>query len=310
MKKLTILVCLCVVALYGGMAHAQATCDLNEPGSLLVYPLIDNINARTIIEITNLSNTGVWVGGYMIVHGPGTPYDFVKKSFYIHLTQKEVVWWDTSKPYNRVNVDGQINQVQGFAHKKGFMFLYAIDSEKTQLELDWNFLKGDALVYTGGAAFQYNAIPHQMLAVAADRVLNLDGLEYCAGPSTIYVEGFAEDYVTGLGGKLVVANLDIDFVNSIQPAFDINLLCWNQNEVPQDRHVDFYQFEQYDITNDLQLKIDEIFTPKWWCGTTSTNPLWAIFYQQLGSRLWGGNVFQNPNTGTATAVILPPVPPQ
>ena len=38
---------------------AVDTCHLNKLGSILVYPLIDNINYRTIIEITNLAKTDV-----------------------------------------------------------------------------------------------------------------------------------------------------------------------------------------------------------------------------------------------------------
>jgi hypothetical protein len=318
MKKLVLIAVVCLtMALGGGLALAgpgDPDCgnvnNLNEPGSLLVYPLIDNINGNSIIEITNRSAVGVWLQGYFIGHNGGDPSKckFEKKNFYIHLTQKEVWWWDTGKRYNRTDPDGITTQIQSFDYRKGFIFVWAIDSDKTQLEIDHDYLKGDALWYSNGRAFQYNAIPHQMLSANPDRVLDLDGLEYTMATSQILVEGFAEDFPRGMLGTLVVCSLDIDFILSKQPAFDINFEVWNQNEVPQSRHLDFCQFQQYDLTNDLQLSIYEIFTPKWQMATSSTDALWAVFFQVFGKMAWGGNVWQHPSYGVPASVILPPVP--
>jgi hypothetical protein len=307
MKKLRIFLALTLaIGLWVGAAHAQVS-RVNEPGSMLVFPLIDNINYSTIIEITNRANTDVWLAGFIITHPPGAPHDFEKKDFFIHLTQKEPFWWDTGNAYNRTDADGILTQIQGFNNRKGFMFVWAVDSDKTAVEIDWDFLKGDALVFRAGQAFRYNAYPHQALAIAGDRVLDLDGLEYTQAPSQIICEGFAEGF-SGVLGTLAVANLDIDFIQSVQPKFDINIQVWNQNEVAQSRHLDFDQFEQYDLTNDLQLAINQIFTPKFQFATTSTNPLWAVLYEQTGNLMWGGMCHQHPDTGVSTAVVLPPVP--
>jgi hypothetical protein len=289
-------------------APAQTVNNLNEPGSILVFPLIDNINYQTIVDIANLSNTDVWLQGYMIVHPPSDPYDFEKKDFLVHLTHKEPFYWNTSRPYSRIDVNGVLTQIQGFDDRKGFLFLWAINNDTQRLEIDWDYLKGDGLVLGRGSSFQYNAIPHQADSVVADRVLNLDGVEYTMATSQVMVEGFAEQFVPGMGGKWVVCSLDIDFINSIQPQFDINLDVWNQNEVYASRHLDFYQFEQYDLTDDLQLHYNEIFTPKWSFASVTTSPVWAIFYQTVGSAYsWGGNVWQHPATGVPATVVLPPV---
>jgi hypothetical protein len=300
-------VVLFAIGLWLGVANAQQVSDLNEPGSMLVFPLIDNINYSTIIEIVNRANTDVWLMGYIITHGVGDS-DFEKKDFFIHLTQKEPFWWDTGTAYSRTDADGVLTQIQSFNQRKGFMFVWAVDSDKTALEIDWDFLKGDAIIFGNGNAFRYNAYPHQMLAAAGDRVLNIDGVEYTQAPSQIICEGFAENWIPNLGGTLAVANLDIDFIQSVQPKFDINLQVWNQNEVAQSRHLSFNQFEQYDLTEDLQLDINQIFTPKWEFATTSTNPLWAVFYQVVNGLMWGGMCHQHPDSGVSTAVVLPPVP--
>lgn len=312
MKKLAVLLTFClVIGLFAGISSAQVIVNnLNEPGSLLVFPLIDNIFHTTIIEIANRAPTDVWLQCYMITHGADSATAFDKKDFFIHLTQKEPFWWSTNQPYNRVDAHGVVTQIMGFPGRKGCMFCWAIDSDKTQLEIDWDFLKGDAMLYNSGngRAWQYNAIPHQGLAVAGDRVLNLDGVEYTASSSEILFEGFAEGF-SGIGGILAVCNLNINFILSTQPKYDINFECWNQNEVAGTRHLGAIQFNQYDLTRDLQLAINQVFTPKWQCATApSAWALWAVFFQWTGGLAWGSNVWQHPAFGTPTTVVLPVVP--
>jgi hypothetical protein len=296
------------LALCAGFAQAQQVNNLNEQGSLLVFPLIDNTQGKsTIIEVTNRGNLGVWLQGFMIVRKPGDKEcDFVKKDFYLHLTAQEPLYWNTSGPYNRRDADGVLSQVQSFAGYEGFCFVWAIDSNLTKDEIEWNFLKGDGLLIDGARAMQYNAIPHQGLDVVGNRVLNLNGREYTAAPSQIMVEGFAVGVVDG--GYLAIASLCIDFVESIQPEMDINIDVWNQEEVGQSRHVDFCQWKKYDLDADLQVGIEDIFTAKYQLATTATGPIWAVFYQYLGSYGAGGNVWQHPRSGEACTVVLPPVP--
>jgi hypothetical protein len=311
MKKVVVISFFLFVVTFFGLVtpDANAQSFLNEPGSILVFPLIDNINYQSIVQICNTAQVDVWLQGFMIVHPPGVVDEFVKKDFVIHLTQKEPFIWNTSIAYNRVDVDGIITQIPAFNNYKGFMFVWAIDGEKTRIEIDWDFLKGDVLLFSPlGSAFMYNGIPHQAIAIIGDRILQLDGAEYSMATSQVMVEGLAEELIPGLGGKFVVCSPEIDFKASIQPEFDINLEVWNQNEVYQSRHLHFYQFYQYDLTVDLQLHIDQIFTPKWWFNTTSTNAIWAIFFQYVGRTAWGCNVFQHPAAATPAQVILPDIP--
>jgi hypothetical protein len=281
MKKLALLTVFFSVALWLCSSVSHATSNrLNEPGNILVFPLIDNINANTIVTIVNLGQKDCFLSGLAVVHPDGRPHDFVKKNFVIHVTQKEVFWWQTNKPYNRSNVHGKITQIQGFNGYKGAMFVKVIDGEP-------NSLTGDALVFNSalGRAFQYNAIPHQII----------DGPyanSFTEQATQIMFEGFAGG-VSGIEGTLAVANLDIDFGSSDAAEFDINFEVYNQNEVAQSRHVHFEQFEQYDL-HDLQLELREIFTPKWHATSTSPYPLWAVFFQYSGDLAWGGNVWQHP----------------
>jgi hypothetical protein len=76
------------------------------------------------------------------------------------------------------------------------------------------------------------------------------------------------------------------------------------------------------VRNDLQLAIGQVFTPKFHCATSSTSPLWAVFFQRTGNLMWGTNVFHNPGAcqdmqipgdtpecafGANAELILPPV---
>jgi len=144
----------------------------------------------------------------------------------------------------------------------GFGFVWAVDGKVTQQEISWNHLTGDALIFGKNVGFSYLAYPQQALSITGDRVLNLDGFEYCAGPSTILVQGFAAGVVKGLMGTLVVAALDIDFIQSTQPEFDINVSVYNQDETYHSRHLHSYQFGVFDLANDLQLSISQIFHAK------------------------------------------------
>jgi hypothetical protein len=277
----------------------------NHVGSLLVWPLIDNLTPgqSTIIEIANtdLGPNNVVLDCQMITHDfsgePSPPTRFSKRDFRITLTPKEVFWWDTGRAKNGI---------PGFDGDKGFLFCWAVDGVFTRQEIDHDYLKGDAIVFGGGRAFQYNAIVHQAGTITPDRVLVLDGVEYSFGTSTIMFEGFVERF-SGVNGVLAVAGMDIDFINSIQPTTNINFSCWNETEQGFSIDKSFYQFTQYDYGEDLELTIDDIFTPKFHCATTATIPLWAVAYEWTGGLAWGTNVFQDPKSGIPTAVVLPPV---
>ncbi len=321
------------------VAGVERINELNEPGAILVYPLIDNINGVTIVNIANTSPMGQILECYMVTHGPDNGID-EKKDFLIFLSPKEKFVWMTNSPIDKT-LKGKRTQIQGFDNRKGYMFCHAISNQYTMNEgciepgsdnyerrdRTCNMFKGDATLVdlANARAFNYNAIPHQMIfsytadehpgggsdaGMNSDRVLQLDGREYTTAPSQIMFEGLAE--VEGaIYGTLAVASPGVDLVASEQPEFDINVYCWNEVETKFSRHLEFKDFEQYDLTDDLQLDIASIFTLGFHCATTSTNPLWAVFHQNLGRVFaWGGNVFQHPDSGVAADIILSPVPVQ
>lgn len=291
------------------LTQVSASCLPTEPGSLLVFPLIDNINGQTILEIVNRGNSDVWLEGVVVLHPAGvTPTPkaggFIKEDFSIHLTAKEPFFWNTTKVYNRLDADGIKTQIRSYAGLKGFCFVWAVDSKTSQNEISWNYLTGDAVLLSGGKAFSYNAYAHQAFNIVQDRILKLDGIEYCQAPSQFITQGFAAGF-NGVSGTLVVCALDIDFVRSVQPEFDINLMVYNQDETGHSRHLRCYQFAQYDLAADLQLHLSQIFTPKWQLTATSTNPMWAVFFQSAGAMAWGDLVQQYPLTCSPTEVVLP-----
>ncbi len=312
MRKLIITLTLCLTVLLSaapGQAGVTPVVNaLNEPGSLLAYPLIDNIYFTTIINIANTGTDPAVVECYMVTQGIDGSVD-EKKDFVVRLTPQEKFVWVSALPYNQRG-----NQIQGFKGRTGYMFCYMIDDEHDQIEVSDDYLKGDATLVNPhtGTAFSYNAIPHQRPGRenkgCGPRVLCLDGDEYTMATRQVMFEGLAE-VPCCIGGILAVASPGIDFIESEQPEFDINVYCWNEVETKFSRHLEFKDFEQYDLTNDLQLDLAKIFTLGFHCATTSPKPLWAVFHQCLGGIYgWGGNVFQHPGTGAPATIVLPPVP--
>jgi hypothetical protein len=186
------------------MLEKPVCSDLNEPGAILAYPLIDNIHGVTIVNIANTSADEQILECYMVTHGIEGTID-EKKDFLIYLSPKEKFVWMTNNPIDK-SLKGNRTQIQGFDNRKGYMFCYTILDQYTQNEgctiaggnadgPECNVFKGDAtLIDLGNArAFNYNAIPHQVAQriVADDRALNLNGLEYTAAPTQIMFEGLA-----------------------------------------------------------------------------------------------------------------------
>ena len=289
-------------------SHAQLN-KLNDPGSLLVFPLIDNRDHNSIIEITNRSWDKVWLQCYAVIQLQTNPTVYVFRSFFIHLTPKETFWWNTSDDYNRTDTYGIRTQINGLANEKGFIFCWAVNDNKSQLEIEHNHLIGQALLYSSSKnhAWQYTAIPHQTVNVLQDRMLFLDGAEYSMATSQIMFEGFAQGF-SGADGFLTVASIDINFDVFSASNYYLHFECWNQFEVSGTRNLQFTQFAQFDLGTQLHLALHETFSPKFQCATVSSGALWAVFHQSVGNLAWGENVWQHPSTGTSAKIILPPVP--
>jgi hypothetical protein len=308
MKKIRILLVLTLILGGASIANAQSVATaLNVPGSLLVFPLIDNLSpgTRTIIDLTNRADIDVWLQGFIVAHDGQDVYH--KKDFQFLLTQKQPIHWDTSLAF-----EPNGGFVQSFDNYKGYIVIWAINNDKDQLEIRHDYMKGEGIVLHAGQgrAFRYNAIPHQSMAtLTQDRELRLTGdpadpaADYLAASETILCEGYTAG-TFGLDGILVVANLAIDFPQSIQPEFDINLGVWNADEIYSSRHVHFDQFEQYTLT-ELQLTLPEVNTDKFQFATsTNGNALWAVFYQYAGPFEFGGQCFMDPAGAVPTVIQL------
>ncbi len=273
----------------------------NEPGSLLVFPLIDNLHGMTFVNIVNAGDQDAILECYMVTRGPDGGVD-EKDNFIVRLTQQDKLTWASHQPYDKADTP-----LAGFAQRVGYLFCWAIDDPASRMEIDYDFLRGDATVVNLATAssFHYNAIPSQMIRPTPDRVLHLDSKEYTAGSSRILFEGLAA--VPGaISGRLVVANPGIDFLNAQQPQFDIDLTCWNESETQYSRSVVFKDFAQYDLRHDLYLDMGTIFSLGFHCETASTHALWAVFQQNLGTVFsWGGNLWHHADAAAVTEIRLP-----
>jgi hypothetical protein len=317
MKKLAVLLVCMSMVLCGGLAFAQVN-NLNEPGSILVYPYVETAGINynnTLIKIANRSDAAVTLGYFALNKDRNTDCDFVKQDGIIELSGKEVFYWNVRRGVFPTDPGESDNFIAGMPNFQGLIFVWAMNNAADQLEITFNYLIGSAiLVDNAGAAAQYNAIPHQAItAVVGDRVLNLDGVEYTMATSRVFFEGFtAGAFGLPFDGFLAVANLDIDFILSIQPDFDINLDVHNVWEWKFSRHFDFCQFETYGLTDaDIDLTRTALGSDVFQAATTSTDAIWAVFVQDIslaaGEFDWATNVWQDPARGASAVVVLPPV---
>jgi hypothetical protein len=304
MRKLSIALTLFLVIGLSA-APAQAQSFMNEPGSILVFPLIDNINGVTIVSISNLAAIPVTLGCLMVTHPVGDPTDFEpKNNFEIELTEKEAFVWNTA--------GGHAPNIQPFDGEKGFLFCFATDG--AGLEIAHNFLIGDAKVINlpGAYAWGYNAIPHQELNVVGDRVLNLDGVEYSEATSQIMFSGLAA-LPPGLDGVFVAANIEMNLMTGEQPPLTLNFDCYNEEENPFSLHAVPHQtFVQYPLASSLGITTADIFSLGFHCTVTANSttgagpkPIWAVFGQNLVLFGWGSNVWQEPGTNAPAIITLP-----
>jgi hypothetical protein len=232
----------------------------------------------------------------LLVSGSGASADdCVVKDFAIHLTPNEPFFWNTSKPYSRRDAQGVITQIQSFDEYHGFCAVYAIASSVRPLPVTFDYLRGNAVLMDGEQAAQYNAIPHQTMEYESDAPrMRAGGVIVCPAPFAIAVEGFAGNLKPGLGGTLAICSFGSFIPTTRFPEFDVNVSVWNQNEVPQSRHLHVDCFGWFDLVNDLQLDRTQIFTAKWQAVANATVPLWAVFLQSLGDQQWAGNVWTAP----------------
>jgi hypothetical protein len=305
MKKIKLVFAVMLaVGLFAGATYAQVS-DLNEPGSVLVFPLIDNINGMTWVDIVNRGDEVV-VQGLIIAHNDSDV--FYKYDFNITLTENQPLLWDTSKSLSHGG-----GFVQSFDGLKGYMVIWAIEDDGTQEEKLHNELIGSALQIdvAGKKTFKYLAIPHQAATITRDRVLEFNGTEYSQASETILCEGISAGYC-GIQGKLVVANLNVDLITSSQPEFNINFGVYNDDEIFSSRHKHFEQFEQYCLGNDLGLKIGQLGgSPVFQFSTSADgNPLWAVMFQKVANFAWGSQCYMDPDGAADATLTLAPVTQQ
>lgn len=300
--------------------------DLDEPGSLLVFPLVATPSVPTTccgamntwMNIANTGTKGVTLECKVITHFDAAGLDFDKSSFEINLTRRQKITWMASWGDESLGIP----PIDG----KGFVYCYAVENG---LETKWNHLIGDATLVTeeGKNAGKYNAIPHQGLYVRGDRELHLDGKEYTAASSRIWFDG--RTVVNGKTyGELAVVAIDADFLKSTQREIDINYQCWNRSELPFDRHKHVATFSQQSLgsgtrgTKGPNLNLTKsalLGSPDFLCradvtkslvfgqrrGAGKPSPVHAVLIQKEGMYgLSATNVWQEDDKEAKTTIVL------
>jgi hypothetical protein len=239
--KLKGLVILAVACLALGVLSYDASADVRNPGSCLLYPYYNtfavapnNFNLA-VMSITNTCPDTiyvrlVWVDGEwedpagVVWQGECSPEDQ-----WITLTGYDTFTW----------VDGAINP----QNERGFMYAYVVDGPTSVVEVQSNCLIGQELIFLAwlpvgiGSFIDYSINAHSFQALAApdgDGFVELDGVEFSLAPSHIYFPRFF--------GQEWPAPPPASFFNSAVILINLtggqffwhhaSLLVYNDNEVP------------------------------------------------------------------------------
>jgi len=235
MKKLSMLLFLCVLTLTAGPLFAQS---LHEPGSLLIFPLFDSGDSRTtIITVTNInpdhsdSDCRNYARGEVLLH-------------YVYIDSEDWTLSDTDEllsPNDTLSVfarDHNPNQ------QKGFLIIYAQDPVDYSL-IDFDHLIGSAIIVNTAFDFKWSYLPISFSArgnggesecghyrVNGDWEsddLHFDGKHYDSFPNTLLLNEF-------FGEGSPPDHPDLSFSNKLymmstsSGVTPIDLLGWNNNE--------------------------------------------------------------------------------
>lgn len=306
MKKPAIVLFGClVICLCGVFSLAQAQQSrLNAPGSLLVFPLIDNRHHKTILKIANLSDKNVTLG-YFIVYHEADPTLFIIKDGLIKLTGQEIFGWNTALGTRKSE-----NFIPPYPTAKGFMVVWATGGSAFQDGNVFDHLIGDAMLFDQNGALTYNGIPHQAVDNMANSFFQFNGRKYTQAPLGFLFEGYSRDAQLGaqplpFRGTLAVCSLYNAFFGGDETGFTINFWVCNEQERCFSRHKDFYLFQQYSLT-DLDITRNSINGNIFQASAAANRPMWAVFLQSVGLPNglrcdWATNVWQHVNSKAAGA---------
>ena len=212
-----------------------ARADRNDPGSLLIYPEVDNRpGSVTIITVTNVRSGG----------------DDIRVHFN-YIDESDCSKDDALARLTPRDTFSAISFAHAPSHQRGYCYAYALGP--TGGPIDADYLIGSALVLDGvnRAEYSMNAMVFEAQTgdgnptdLDADGIRDLDGLEYSQAPDKIAIPRFlgqdeenpqasirAELIMIGLtGGKRFTTAVDFLIYNDNEEAFssEHSFDCWTR----------------------------------------------------------------------------------
>ncbi len=212
-----------------------ATADRNDPGSLLIYPEVDNRpGSLTIMTVTNVRSGG----------------DDIRVHFN-YIDESDCSKSDALTRLTPRDTFSAISAAHAPSHERGYCYAYALGP--TGGPIDADYLIGSALVLDGvnRAEYSMNALVFEGRTgdgnptdLDGDGIRDLDGLEYSMAPDRIAIPRFlaqdeerpnasvrAELIMIGLtGGKRFTTSVDFLIFNDNEVAFsgEHSFDCWTR----------------------------------------------------------------------------------
>lgn len=307
LRPLASLAALCALAVTP--AHA----DGRNPGSLLVFPVLQcEQGVDTLITVTN-ANPDL-TGAAVRVHFVYVSGDAAT------LCQASNVY-EVLTPQDTITVVGSLHLAHGYS--KGYVYVHPVDSAGRAIS--YNHLIGDEIVFNGELTtdfavhpFAFRAIPAQGLftdleAPAGDGVLDLNGLEYEQAPDTILIPRFmgqSSEYAS----DLVLLNLS----GGARFTATVNYLIFNDNEIPMSATTSFQCWARVPLTQ-ISSSVTNAFlsttndAPNEILGSNTRESGWILLQGSVAQVIPGGTSIPDPallavlieKTGSKVGAELP-----
>ena len=199
----------------------SARADRNDPGSLLIFPEVDNRpGSITIITVTNI-RTG---GDDIRVH-----FNYIDES---DCSKDDAITRLTPR-----DTFSAISYAHAPSHQRGYCFAYALGSSGGPIDAD--YLIGSVLILDGvnKAEYSMNALVFEAQTgdgnptdLDSDGIRDLNGLEYSQAPDRIAIPRFLGQDQQNPGASIRAELIMIGLTGGRQFHTAVDFLIYNDNE--------------------------------------------------------------------------------
>lgn len=213
----------------------SARADRNDPGSLLIFPEVDNRQGSiTIITVTNIRSNG----------------DDIRVHFN-YIDESDCSKDDAITRLTPRDTFSAISYAHAPSHQRGYCFAYALGP--TGGPIDADYLIGSVLILDGvnKAEYSMNALVFEAQTgdgnptdLDSDGIRDLNGLEYSQAPDRIAIPRFLGQDQQNPGASIRAELIMIGLTGGRQFHTAVDFLIYNDNEEVFSSQYEFFCWER------------------------------------------------------------------